>query len=97
EVAGKTSSAEIAGRVTHSLYTAFAPYSTDDPDEIISVTAIVEHGGAGSVNAAPIVSAIIEAIFADVSLEKARINIWKKRTEVSARGTTGEIEAPADL
>lgn len=97
EVAGKTSTAEVAGRETHSWYTAFAPYITDDPDEIISVTTIVEHGGAGSVNAAPIVSEIIEAIFADVSLETARKNIWKKRTEVSARGASREIEEPADL
>lgn len=82
EAAGKTSSAEIAGRETHSWYTAFAPYNGDDKDEIISITAIVEHGGAGSTNAAPIVSVITEAIFAGCSLETARKNIWKKRNEV---------------
>ena len=90
EAAGKTSTAEITGQETHSWYTAFAPYITDNPDEVISVTAIVEHGGAGSMNAAPIVSEIIEAVFADVSLEEARKNIWKKRTEVSNRRTSGE-------
>ena len=64
---------------------------------MISVTAIVEHGGAGSVNAAPIVSEIIESIFADVSLEEARKNIWKKRSEISSRRTTGENEESDDL
>ncbi len=82
ETAGKTSSAEITGRETHSWYTAFAPYNGADKDEIISITAIVEHGGAGSTNAAPIVAEITEAIFAGVSLETARKNIWKKRAEV---------------
>jgi penicillin-binding protein 2 len=82
EAAGKTSSAEVNGRETHSWYTAFAPYKGADKDEIISITAIVEHGGAGSTNAAPIVAEITEAIFAGVSLETARKNIWKKRAEV---------------
>jgi penicillin-binding protein 2 len=97
EAAGKTSTAEIVGQETHSWYTAFAPYITDDPGEMISVTAIVEHGGAGSVNAARIVSEIIESIFANVGLEEARINIWKKRIEISTRGTPVEIGEPADL
>jgi penicillin-binding protein 2 len=97
EPAGKTSTAEIAGRETHSWYTAFAPYNSYDKDEIISVTAIVEHGGAGSANAAPIVSEILEAIFADVDLETARINIWKKKTEISKRQTSSDSELLADF
>jgi penicillin-binding protein 2 len=81
--AGKTSSAETAGaEETHSLYTAFAPYETTKEDEMISVTAIVEHGGAGSVSAAPLVSEILESIFGNCDQETARRNIWKKRVEI---------------
>jgi len=82
EVAGKTSSAETPGGETHSLYTAFAPSSAENIGEIITVSAIVEHGGAGSVSAAPLVSEIIESIFGNCSLETARKNIWKKRAEI---------------
>jgi len=81
--AGKTSSAETAGaEETHSLYTAFAPFDATDEDEVISVTAIVEHGGAGSVSAAPLVSEILESIFGNCNQETARRNIWKKRAEI---------------
>ncbi len=82
EAAGKTSSAETAGEETHSLYTAFAPYNAENLDDIISVTAIVENGGAGSVSAAPLVSEIIESIFGNCDLETARRNIWKERAEI---------------
>jgi len=82
EVAGKTSSSETTGGETHSLYTAFAPYGTIYPDELVSVSAIVEHGGAGSVSAAPLVSEIIESIFAHCELDRARKNIWRKRAEI---------------
>jgi penicillin-binding protein 2 len=81
--AGKTSSAETAGaEETHSLYTAFAPFDAANEDEMISVTAIVEHGGAGSVTAAPLVSEILESIFGNCDQETARRNIWKKRAEI---------------
>jgi penicillin-binding protein 2 len=82
DVAGKTSSAETTGGKTHSLYTAFAPYGAENPDQVVSVSAIVENGGAGSVSAAPLVSEIIESIFGQCDLEKARRNIWKKRAEI---------------
>ena len=82
EVAGKTSSAETAGEETHSLYTAFAPYNAENIEDVISITAIVEHGGAGSVSAAPLVSEIIEVLFGNCDLDTARKNIWKKRAEI---------------
>lgn len=82
-MAGKTSSAEVVGRETHSWFTAFAPYGSKDKKNIISVTAIVEHGGAGSETAAPIVSEIIEAIFSHSDLKTAKRNIWKKRAELA--------------
>jgi penicillin-binding protein 2 len=79
ESAGKTSTSEVQGTSTHSWYTAFAPYNSADPDEIISVTAIIEYGGAGSAAAAPLVSEVIEAYFSEADLDTARRNIWKKR------------------
>jgi penicillin-binding protein 2 len=83
EMAGKTSSAEISGPQTHSWFTAFAPYNADSLDEVISITAIIERGGAGSESAAPLVSEIVEAMFGKCDLETARRNIWKKRTELA--------------
>ena len=65
--------------ITHSWYTAFAPFNATDPDDIITVTAIVEYGGAGSVAAAPIVSEVMEAYFSGSDLDTARRNIWRKR------------------
>ncbi len=79
EVAGKTSTSEVQGISTHSWYTAFAPFDSEDPEEVISVTAIVEYGGAGSATAAPIVSEVIEAYFSGADLDTVRRNIWKKR------------------
>jgi penicillin-binding protein 2 len=85
DAAGKTSSSEIQGMITHSWYTSFAPYDADDPEDIISVTAIVEYGGAGSVAAAPIVSEVIEAYFSGADLDTVRRNIWKKRMSMSRK------------
>ena len=83
EMAGKTSSAEISGQEeTHAWFTAFAPYNPENPDEMVSITIIVEHGGGGGVEAAPIASEIIEAIFSKSNLEEARKNIWIKRGEI---------------
>jgi len=92
EMAGKTSSAEVLGRDTHSWFTAIAPYNAENPDEMITVTAIVEHGGAGSESAAPIVSEIVESIFGNCDLETARRNIWKKRTMIRAEKIASEGE-----
>jgi len=90
EAAGKTSTSEVQGMNTHSWYTAFAPYDSADPDEVIAVTAIIEYGGAGSATAAPIVSEVIEAYFSGADLDTARRNIWKKRAstrEIADSGT----------
>jgi penicillin-binding protein 2 len=82
DAAGKTSSSEVQGMITHSWYTAFAPFNATDPDDIITVTAIVEYGGAGSVAAAPIVSEVMEAYFSGSDLDTARRNIWRKRASI---------------
>jgi penicillin-binding protein 2 len=83
EMAGKTSSAETSGTQTHSWFTAFAPYNPGTADEVISITAIIERGGAGSETAAPIVAEIVEAIYGRSDLATARRNIWKKRMELT--------------
>jgi penicillin-binding protein 2 len=82
EAAGKTSSSEVQGMPTHSWYTAFAPYTGDNGDQVISVTAIIEHGGAGSAVAAPVVAEILEAYFSGADLYTARRNIWKARASL---------------
>ena len=89
ESAGKTSTSEVQGMHTHSWYTAFAPYNSADPDEIISVTAIIEYGGAGSAVAAPVVSEVIEAYFSGADLDTARRNIWKKRASTRKIADSG--------
>jgi penicillin-binding protein 2 len=81
ESAGKTSTSEVQGLNTHSWYTAFAPFNGTDPDEMISVTVIIEYGGAGSATAAPIVSEVMEAYFSGADLDTARRNIWRKRAQ----------------
>jgi len=90
QMAGKTSSAEVVGEETHAWFTAFAPYNAEDPEDVVSVTVIVEHGGAGSVSAAPIVSQIVESIFSKSDLEEAKRNIWKKRMETYKK-TKGDL------
>jgi len=61
QVAAKTGTAEF-GKVkekTHSLFTAFAPYSKPE----IALVVIVEGGGEGHVVAAPVAKNIIESYF----------------------------------
>lgn len=89
EVAAKTSTSEVSGGFTHSWFTAFAPYNSQNGEDAISVTAIVEYGGAGSKTAAPIVSEIIEAYFANCDLETARRNIQYKRSQVIGKADGG--------
>jgi penicillin-binding protein 2 len=89
EVAAKTSTSEVSGGFTHSWFTAFAPYNSHNGEDVISVTAVVEYGGAGSQIAAPIVSEIIEAYFAKCDLETARRNIWHKRSQMMRKTDGG--------
>ena len=58
--AGKTGSAEFeTGKESHAWFTGFAP--ADDPK--IAVTVIVEEGGSGGREAAPIARAVMDAYF----------------------------------
>jgi penicillin-binding protein 2 len=57
-VAGKTGTAEVAGKQPHSWFAAFAP--AQDPQFV--VVAVVEQGGHGSQVAAPIVRRVLEGL-----------------------------------
>jgi penicillin-binding protein 2 len=54
--AGKTGTAQNPRGRNHGWFIAYAPY--DDPK--IAIAVIIEHGGFGSVSAAPIASLVIE-------------------------------------
>jgi penicillin-binding protein 2 len=58
-VAGKTGTAEVAGKQPHSWFAAAAP--ANHPEYV--VVAVVEEGGHGSEVAAPIVRRILEGLF----------------------------------
>lgn len=67
-VACKTGTAETVGEKTHAWFTAFGGPSEasaeGDNRSQLSVTAIIEEGGEGSVVAAPVVKKILEKYFA---------------------------------
>jgi penicillin-binding protein 2 len=67
-VAGKTGTAEVAGKQPHSWFAAMVP--ADNPRYVI--VAMVEEGGHGSQVAAPIVRQIIEGLY---GLDTAGIHI----------------------
>ncbi|NMC62455.1 MAG: penicillin-binding protein 2, partial [SAR324 cluster bacterium] len=68
QVGGKTGTAQVVsldyhksteGREHHAWFVGFAP--AEDPQ--IVVTALIEHGGGGGLNAAPLVRQVMEAFF----------------------------------
>ncbi len=63
-IAGKSGTGE-AGKEqqTHAWFTAFAPYGDTNKDDLIAVTVVVEHGGGGSAEAAPIALDLIKYYF----------------------------------
>jgi penicillin-binding protein 2 len=73
-VAGKTGTAEVAGRQDHSWFAAFAP--ADDPQFV--VVALVEEGGHGSQVAAPIVRRVLEGL---LDLEPGAFHIASEVTD----------------
>ncbi len=60
-VAAKTGTAQVGTKRTHAWITAFAPY--EDPELVVVV--LIEHGGEGSVAAAPVAKAAFDAYFDD--------------------------------
>lgn len=58
-VAGKTGTAQVAGKTDYAWYVAYAP--VDDPQVVVAV--LIEQGGGGGSVAAPTVRRILEAFF----------------------------------
>ncbi len=59
QVAGKTGTAQVAGKTDYAWYVAYAP--ADDPQVVVAV--LVEQGGGGGKVAAPTVKRILESYF----------------------------------
>ena len=59
EVAGKSGSAQNAGKLTHALFVAYAP--ADDPQ--IAVAVILEERGHGGQFAAPVAQSVLDHYF----------------------------------
>jgi peptidoglycan glycosyltransferase len=57
-IAGKTGTAEIANRVSHSWFVGFAPYNT--ASRKIAFAVIVENGGYGGRSAAALAARIVD-------------------------------------
>lgn len=57
-IAGKTGTAEVDGRPSHSWFVGFAPYGGARP---VAFAVLVEHAGYGARSAAPIAGAIVDA------------------------------------
>src|SRR5262245_35981901 len=58
-IAGKTGTAEIAGKPSHSWFVGFAPYGP--ATRRIAFAVIIENAGYGSANAAPAAGEIVSA------------------------------------
>lgn len=67
-VAGKTGSAEVAGKQTHSWFACYAP--AEKPEYV--VVAMIEEAGHGSTAAAPVVRGILDYIYELKSPETVR-------------------------
>jgi cell division protein FtsW (lipid II flippase) len=57
-IAGKTGTAEVEGRVSHSWFAGFAPYQR--PGRQIAFVVLVENGGYGARAAAPLAGALVD-------------------------------------
>lgn len=58
-IAGKTGTAEVAGKAAHSWFTGFAPYG--EPGPRIAFAVLIENAGYGARGAAPVASEIVSA------------------------------------
>jgi cell division protein FtsI/penicillin-binding protein 2 len=58
-IAGKTGTAQVAGKPSHSWFVGFAPYGSST--RRIAFAVIIEHAGYGSANAAPAAGEIVSA------------------------------------
>jgi cell division protein FtsW (lipid II flippase) len=62
-IAGKTGTAEVAGRDSHGWFVGFAPYgpASNGAKKRIAFAIVIEHAGYGSVTAAPAAGEIVNA------------------------------------
>jgi cell division protein FtsI/penicillin-binding protein 2 len=63
-IAGKTGTAEVAGKPSHSWFVGFAPYelpAQPPPARRIAFAIVIENAGYGSANAAPAAGEIVSA------------------------------------
>lgn len=58
-VAGKTGTAEVQGKPSHSWFIGFAPYGAPPEKRTIAFAVVVEHGGYGGRAAAPVAGEIV--------------------------------------
>jgi len=75
-VAGKTGTAETMVGEDHAWFTCFAPANAANPEDVIAVTVLVEHGGGGGAVAAPIAACIIRAHFENKTVNETMQRIW---------------------
>ncbi len=59
-IAGKTGTAEVQGKRSHSWFVAFAPYDAPEGSRRVAVAVLVEHGGYGGRLAAPAAAQILQ-------------------------------------
>jgi len=60
-IAGKTGTAEVKDKKSHSWFVGYAPYDAPQGAKRIAVSVIVEHGGYGGRLAAPATGDIVRA------------------------------------
>ncbi len=60
DLAGKSGTAQVAGKTDNGLFVAFAPYNNPE----IAICVVIEGGKSGGGGAAPVVRAILDAYFA---------------------------------
>jgi cell division protein FtsW (lipid II flippase) len=60
-IAGKTGTAEVQNKKSHSWFVAFAPFGAPEGSRRVAVAVLVEHGGYGGRLAAPAAAQILQA------------------------------------
>jgi cell division protein FtsW (lipid II flippase) len=69
-IAGKTGTAEVQNKRSHSWFVAFAPFDAPEGSRRVAVAVLVEHGGYGGRLAAPAAAQILQAA-AELGLMRA--------------------------
>jgi cell division protein FtsW (lipid II flippase) len=86
-MAGKTGTAEVQGKKSHSWFIGFAPYGVASPAvRTVAVAVIVEHGGYGGRLAAPAAGEIVR--------KAAALGLFKRSAAEAAAPTSAPRPAP---